>query len=72
MLRSCSSHVSEPSKLLIVTSNVVSPFFCQGCCLCMSADFLAWIMMFRSSIVMLSYVDAKSSALLRRSWLMEG
>ena len=81
MLRSCSgerrklptsSHVSAPSKLPIVTSNVVSPFFCQGCCLCMSVDFFAWIMMFRSSMVMLSCVDAKSSALLRRSWLMDG
>ena len=40
MLRCCScerrklptnSHVSAPSKLPIVTSNVVSPFFCHGC-----------------------------------------
>ena len=64
--------ISAPSQLPIVTSNVMSPFFCQGCRLCMSVDFLAWIMMFRSSMVMLSYVDAKSSALLRRSWLMDG
>ena len=30
-----SSHVSAPSKLPIVTSNAVFPFFCQGCCLWM-------------------------------------
>ena len=50
----------------------MSPLLCQGCCLCMSVDFCALIMMFRSSMVMLSCVDSKSSALLRRSWLMDG
>ena len=32
-------------------------------------EFLAWIIMFLSSVVML---EAKSSALFRRSWLMDG
>ena len=34
-------------------------------------EFLAWIIMFLSSVVM-SQLEAKSSALFRRSWLMGG
>ena len=67
-----SSHVSTPSKLPIVTSNAVFPFFCQGCCLWIKMEFLAWVIMFLSSAVIFSWAEAKSSALLRRSWLMDG
>ena len=67
-----SSHVSAPSKLPIVTSNAVFPFFCQGCCLWTKMEFLAWVIMFLSSAVIFSWAEAKSSALLRRSWLMDG
>ena len=35
-------------------------------------EFFAWIIMFLSSVVMLSQLEAKSSALFRRSWLMDG
>ena len=66
-----SSHVSAPSKLPIVTSNAVFPFFCQGCCLWIKMEFLAWVIMFLSSAVIFSWAEAKSSALLRRSWLMD-
>ena len=34
-----SSHVSAPSQLPIVTSNVVLPFFCQGICLWIKIEF---------------------------------
>ena len=35
-------------------------------------ELLAWIMMFLSCVVMLSWAEVKSSALLRRSWLIDG
>ena len=72
-----SSHVSVPSQLPIVTSNVVLPFFCQDICLWIKMQFFVWIIMFLSSVVMLSQLEVKSSALFRsalfrRSWLMDG
>ena len=38
-----SSHVSAPSWLPIGTSNVVSTFFYQGCCLCIRIDCFACV-----------------------------
>ena len=54
-----SSHVSAPSKLPIVTSNTVFPFFCQGCCLWIKMEFLAWVIMFLSSAVMFSWANGR-------------
>ena len=44
------AHMSQRRrKLPTVTSNVVSPFFCHACCLCIRIEFLACMMMLRSS-----------------------
>ena len=62
-----SSHVLAPSKLPMVTSKVLELFFCHCCCLLVRSEFFAWMMMFLSSAVIFSYIEAKSSALFRRS-----
>ena len=48
------------------------PLFCQGIRLWIKMEFFAWIRIFPLSVVMLSYLEAKSSAFFRRSWLMDG
>ena len=40
--------------MLSVSLGVALPFFCQDICLWIKMEFLAWIIMFLSSVVMLS------------------